>query len=523
MTGWITVKGFAVSSSSRRQCVSSFSISERQSPFSVAKTSPCSNIPLKAIKGGGRSNKNTSFSKGSTASKKNKAPKSNGKHFDRSTDFQSREAPFAKPKSSSSSHTPPWSVRSPKDALKHVEEEKMRRANIQQALATTAGAEEDALSPLTMNAPLGSIASPMKSVESTPLLSKAFLSSQQKKFLRWKRFRPSDRIESQRRIGTFFNQTALAQQLPKNLGVPEVAFIGRSNVGKSSLLNRLSTGRINPTQGNSADVARVGKTPGATASVNVYALSDRQKKDLIIFTDLPGFGFAKLSKERQEAIIRTTEQYISHRATQTQTLALGIVLIDIRRTPSEDDRNLIQTLFDMDVPVLIVVTKMDKVSSATQREQSIRTIQEELDLPQLPLCVSSVSGENCNTLWQIILDACETCVLQMKKRYDDVPELYDDADEDDEEEQQFNAWFENSGFIDADDLEYDQGYDWNNDEVAMEHDDDDFFEDDNKEFNEDSTTVTSSSLNDVAQPTPTRVTLRSLRKRVKIMQKRGEI
>jgi GTP-binding protein len=483
-------------------------------------------IPLEAIKGGGRSSKNTngrssrdssssssSFSKGSTTLKKNKKTNSNNKSINRATDSLPREAAFVTPKSSSSNHAPPWNVRSPKDALKHVEAEKIRRANIQQNLATPVGTEAV------------SDANDIKSFESAPLLSKAFLSPQQKQFLQWKRFRPSDRIESQRRIGTFFNQTALAQQLPKNLGVPEVAFIGRSNVGKSSLLNRLSTGRINPTVGNSADVARVGKTPGATASVNVYALSDRQQKDLIVFTDLPGFGYAKLSKERQEAIIRTTEHYISQRATQTQTLALGIVLIDIRRTPSEDDRILIQTLFDMDVPILIVVTKMDKVSSATQREQLIRTIQEELDLPQLPLCVSSVTGENCNVLWQVILDACETCVMQAKKRYEDVPELVDDADEDDEDEQQYNTWFENGGFVDADDLDYDQGYDWNTDEVALEldDDDDDVFEDDNAQGNEDSSTAASSRPNDVVQPTPPRVTLRSLRKKVKKMQKRGEI
>ena len=479
---------------------------------------------LNAAKGGGRSNnksgrsQSSSFSSGSSPSKKKKSSKPVGRTNDPLSETPSRTSAAIQPKRAVS-HTPPWNVRSPKEAAKHVEAEKIRRANIQRSLAKT---HETEGSSSTIGDPNSN-----QSVDpvTSPLLSKTFLSTQQKKFLQWKRFRPSDRIDSQRRIGTFFNQTSLAQQLPNNLGVPEIAFIGRSNVGKSSLLNRLSTGRNSPRHTTSASLARVGKTPGATASVNVYALSDRNAKDLIVFTDLPGFGYAKLSKERQEAIIRTTEQYISNRAKQTKTLALGIVLIDIRRKPSEDDRNLIQTLFDMDIPILIVVTKMDKVSSLTQKEQFIRTIQEELDLPQLPLCVSSVTGENCNTLWQIILDACETCVMQMKQRYEVVPEL-DDESEDEGEEEYDASWFAEMEFEDSDDLVYDQGYDWNNADDLSDGIEEELEDNDDDRYNEDNyldATITSSPPKESLQPPPTRVTLRSLRRRVKKMQKRGEI
>jgi GTP-binding protein len=447
----------------------------------------------------------------------------------------------------SNKSVPPWNVRSPQEVKKHVQEEIERRENIKRESGSGSGmGDNDTIQNVASSS---SSSSDSSAAATTPLLSKVFLSTMQSQFLKWKRFRPTDRIVGQRRIGTYFDPASLVQQLSPNCGVPEIAFIGRSNVGKSSLLNRLSWSRANSagssiggggsnsnSNSNAATTtafARVGKTPGATASVNLYALTDRHQKDLIVFTDLPGFGYAKLSKERQESIIRTTEQYLTYRATRSKTLALGIVLIDIRRTPSDDDRTLIQTLYEMNIPILIVVTKIDKISSASQREQLVAAIQQELQLPQLPLCVSSITGENCNVLWQIILDACDTCVTQMKQRYEVVLPENDDAldhdkenDDVNDDERRYNEWYAEDKFVDADDIVYDQGYDWNNDDgSSLEYSDSIIRPEDDTnmdgEYNDDTATSQQEAVE--SNNNSPRETLKTLKKRVKKMQRRGEI
>jgi GTP-binding protein len=448
-----------------------------------------------------------------------------------------------KSSTTSSKSTPPWNVRSPKDALEHVQQEKIRRASIQQQLSNGRSADNS-------TATLTPSTSQVSSTSATPLLSKVFLSNKEQQFIKWKRFRTSDKVVGQRLLHTFFNQSSMQQQILNNYGVPEIAFIGRSNVGKSSLLNQLSSSSSSSSSSSinnkgsmkevpSTTMARVGKTPGATASVNMYSLFDNKQKDLIIFTDLPGFGYAKLSKERQDAIIRTTEQYIYQRSTKSKTLALGILLLDIRRTPSQDDIELLETLYDMNVPVLVVVTKCDKVSSKYEREQLILNIQNELQLPQLPLTISSMTGENINLLWQIIFDACETCVEQMKQKYESIDnnndtELGEDEDVEFDDDEQYSSWYSDqndTNMITADDedIVYDQGFDWTNDNVVLESNDYDMstsstmneYNNNNEDdVNNDSVEESDDILSSEPQK---RVTLKSLKRRVKKMQRRGEI
>lgn len=396
--------------------------------------------------------------------------------------FSPETTPQTKRQPGRTKSTPPWQVLSSKEAAKNVEEEKARRLNLKDGVSienSSSGAADN---------------------NNNKILSKSFLSESESKFLNWKRFNPGKVIQGQRFVGAYLDRT-----LPPRLGVPEVAFLGRSNVGKSSLLNHLSQ----------TDCARVGKTPGATASVNLYALLDSQGRDRLGFTDLPGFGYAKLSKDVQESVMQAAEHYLNQR----KELALGILLVDIRREPSNDDRAVLAALFDMGVPIVVVATKVDKIDSASQREQQLSLIQRGLGLPDgQPLTVSSVTGEGCRDVWRIIQDACETCVDDVKRKYSDQVLEFDD-DEDNESDTEHDPWYD---FDDNEDIAYDQGYEWIHGFADSDTENDEF----NNEDSDDNDAAMSRSSGDVTDSNllqPQRETLKSLQKKVKVMQKRGEI
>ena len=127
--------------------------------------------------------------------------------------------------------------------------------------------------------------------------------------------------------------------------LPEVAFAGRSNVGKSSLLNKLVGNR---------SLARVSKTPGRTREVNFFKVNDT-----FILADLPGYGYARVSKEARAAWRPLIEGYL-----YTSTMLRGVVLlIDARHEPTADDRSMRDYLGQLGAPTLIVLTKMDKLSA----------------------------------------------------------------------------------------------------------------------------------------------------------------
>jgi GTP-binding protein len=319
---------------------------------------------------------------------------------------------------STSSRAPPWQVLSPKDAQKNVETEQRRRAGILMDDIETK--------------------SEPKVVKT---LSKNMLSTADQTVLKWRRFNPSTAISGISFVGSY-----LDHRLPPRLGVPEVAFLGRSNVGKSSLLNRLV----------GTDGARVGKTPGATASVNLYTLKEtmpnKKEKVILGLADLPGFGYAKLSKQVQQSVQEAAERYLSRR----EELALGILLVDSRRVPSESDRAILAALYDIGVPIVVVATKIDKLTK-NEVEQSMETIREELGLPNgQPLQISSVTGEGTKALWTIILEACETRVDELKLKLER-------SNEEVEEEVGGLEMDEDGNYMpfdDGEELAYDQGYDW---------------------------------------------------------------
>lgn len=156
--------------------------------------------------------------------------------------------------------------------------------------------------------------------------------------------------------------------------LPEIAFIGRSNVGKSSLLNAL-TGRPN--------LARVSQTPGKTQHVNVFRFPD------FYLVDLPGYGFAKASKSQRVEFRKLVTAYL----TQRETLAGICWLLDCRHAPSKDDFEFQQLLVESGRPVLVVLTKADKLSRM-QGQARVRALAKDLQVPEQMLqLVSSKDGD----------------------------------------------------------------------------------------------------------------------------------
>ena len=170
--------------------------------------------------------------------------------------------------------------------------------------------------------------------------------------------------------------------------LPEIAFAGRSNVGKSSLINTLVKRK---------GLARTSNTPGRTQEINFFAVNDR-----FAFIDLPGYGYAKVPEKIRSHWGPMIETYLSQR----ETLRLVVLILDIRRDPSEEDRQLIGWLQYYRLPFLIVLTKIDKVSRG-QRAERQRRITEALELPPalslLPF--SAKTGEGKDLLWREIVRA----------------------------------------------------------------------------------------------------------------------
>lgn len=156
-------------------------------------------------------------------------------------------------------------------------------------------------------------------------------------------------------------------------GGPEIAFAGRSNVGKSSLLNRLV---------GQHGLARVSKTPGRTQQINFFAVADGW-----CLVDLPGYGFARVPRAVQVGWRALVECYLTSR----RNLRGVVVIIDVRRGVEEDDGELIDFLRQHGIPVRLAVTKIDKVGRG-QRELARRALLEQwTDLA--PVLVSALSGE----------------------------------------------------------------------------------------------------------------------------------
>ena len=167
--------------------------------------------------------------------------------------------------------------------------------------------------------------------------------------------------------------------------LPEIAFAGRSNVGKSSLINTLVKRK---------GLARTSNTPGRTQEINFFTVNNR-----FAFIDLPGYGYAKVPEKIRQNWGPMIEAYLSGR----ETLRLVVLILDIRRDPSPEDRQLIDWLLHYRLPVLIVLTKIDKVSR-NELAQRKRRIGEDLGLPSTidTVSFSAKTGEGKDLLWREI-------------------------------------------------------------------------------------------------------------------------
>lgn len=171
--------------------------------------------------------------------------------------------------------------------------------------------------------------------------------------------------------------------------MPEIVFSGKSNVGKSSLINKLL---------NRKNLARVSATPGKTATINFYRLDQAR------LVDLPGYGYAKVSLAEKKRWAELVEGYFQ----QERNLALVVQLVDMRHPPTKDDLHMIEFLCDGGFPFLVALTKSDKLNQ-TERRQRLAALEEAFsDYEGLRLIpFSSVTGEGVEELREILSSVAE--------------------------------------------------------------------------------------------------------------------
>ena len=185
------------------------------------------------------------------------------------------------------------------------------------------------------------------------------------------------------RYSTQFLLSAMAAEQFPAPDAPEIAFLGRSNVGKSSLLNTLT--------GDKA--AKVSSTPGRTRAINFFALLDPSQRRKFVFADLPGYGYAKISKSISSGWPAFIEPYLAIRS----TLRLCVCLVDSNVPTQESDRQLIDWLRAAGREFAVVATKIDRLSG-NERTRNMMALKKGLELDEV-LAVSAKTGYGIKELW----------------------------------------------------------------------------------------------------------------------------
>lgn len=180
----------------------------------------------------------------------------------------------------------------------------------------------------------------------------------------------------------------ISSQLPQSIS-PEIAFSGRSNVGKSSLLNKLF---------NRKSLARVSSVPGKTITINFYNVDDCK------FVDLPGYGYAKQSKTERDRFGELMEGYFQ----SGRNIKLVVQLVDMRHKPSQDDFGMIDFMQQMNIPFIIACTKADKLK-VKEFQKREREIKQELNMVDEGLIVpfSSQTGLGLDNIKMLIEKSLE--------------------------------------------------------------------------------------------------------------------
>ncbi|MBD3306405.1 YihA family ribosome biogenesis GTP-binding protein [candidate division KSB3 bacterium] len=185
----------------------------------------------------------------------------------------------------------------------------------------------------------------------------------------------------------FVTSAVTPDQYP-NQTLPEIAFIGRSNVGKSSLLNTLVKKK---------NLAHISNTPGRTQLINFFNINEQ-----LCFVDLPGYGYAKVPEHIKKQWQPMIETYL----TQRENLRSVILIVDARHTPTRHDRMMRQWLQAYQIPMILIATKIDKIPK-TRQTQQIKTVRETLQIQpdEQVLPFSALKRQGVKPLWRAIFQA----------------------------------------------------------------------------------------------------------------------
>jgi len=177
----------------------------------------------------------------------------------------------------------------------------------------------------------------------------------------------------------------ISKQLPESKTI-EIAFAGRSNVGKSSAINKIF---------NRKNLARVSCVPGKTATINFYSVED------VDFVDLPGYGYAKVSKSEKHRWSELIEGYFS----QDRNLALVIQLVDMRHPVTQLDKNMMDFMIEKEIPFIVLMTKSDKLNK-TKTNERIELVHSEIPFAENVIAIpfSSENGQGVDEIRKIIED-----------------------------------------------------------------------------------------------------------------------
>ena len=183
----------------------------------------------------------------------------------------------------------------------------------------------------------------------------------------------------------FLISAAATKDFPK-ARLPEIAFAGKSNVGKSSVINRLLQRK---------NFARVGDKPGKTIHVNYFTI-DRK----CYFVDLPGYGYAKVSQSEKDRWGKLMEDYFA-----AERIDLGVLIVDARHAPTNNDITMADWFIQSGCPFVVVANKMDKLKKS-EIQPNLQTIREDLELPEDCLLIpfSAEKGQGREELIRLILD-----------------------------------------------------------------------------------------------------------------------